>query len=175
MPRPADVRFIRRSRGRVIMSPAISKTIPLSKGRFAVVDGGDYAFLVQWKWCYCNGYAARALPREKGKPRRLVQMHRILLHPPAPFEVDHANGNTLDNRRCNLRICSRSQNNINRKKRTGTSSRYKGVHLHKASGRWIATAKNKYIGCFKTEKEAAEAYNEAIMRISPDFARVNVL
>lgn len=109
---------------------------------------------------YVNCYS----PDNKKVPKRL---HRIIMSAALGEIVDHINGNPLDNRRCNLRIVSSTINNQNAKKRRdGVTSSYKGVHLAEM-GKWKAQiqikGKKKSLGTFRTEKEAAEAYNNALI------------
>lgn len=92
------------------------KKIPLTQGHFAIVDDADYEWLNQWKWrakkaAYLS-YAARSV-RVNGKTET-VYMHRLIMDCPKGKEVDHANRVTFDNRRDNLRICERSENQKNR-------------------------------------------------------------
>jgi len=93
--------------------------------------------------------------------------------------VDHINGNILDNRKQNLRFCTLSQNGMNRKKATNTSSRFKGVHFWTLGNCFKATItinrKNIHLGNFKTEIEAAIAYNSAAIELYGEFARINDL
>jgi hypothetical protein len=99
-------------------------------------------------------------------------------------QADHANGDGLDNRRCNLRICSSAQNNANKKKWTGASS-YKGVSWSASRCRWMAQlgaglhASGKqavrFLGRFRTQEEAAYAYNQAALNQYAEFAVLNQL
>jgi len=105
-------------------------------------------------------------------------MHREIMDAPAGMEVDHINGNGLDNRKCNLRLATSSQNKRNqRKQRRKTSSKYKGVYWHKRDKVWVvriqAEGKEKYIGSYKTEQEAALAYNEAALKYHGEYAKLN--
>lgn len=107
-------------------------------------------------------------------------MHRLLIYVPPGFEVDHINRNGLDNRRANLRTCTKSENAANREKVGGdTSSKYKGVHRRADSGKWMARIKvngrRRSLGCFYSEEEAALAYNVAATEEFGEFARVNVV
>ena len=90
----------------------MTKSIPLTQGKFALVDDEDFEKLNQNVWLFCNGYAARGVNRFPR--RRLLYMHRIILNPPEGFDVDHISHNSLDNRKENLRICSRTENQRNR-------------------------------------------------------------
>lgn len=98
------------------------KTIPLTQGQVALVDDEDYEYLMQWKWCAAwNGntyYAFRGGKKEHGKKRQMIKMHRDLLDTPRGLEVDHLNGNGLDNRRCNIRNCTHKENMQNQHNRT---------------------------------------------------------
>jgi len=95
------------------------KEIKLTQGKFAIVDDADYNWLNQWKWyakICSNGkriYVAR-FQRINGKPTT-IYMHRIITNCPEDKEVDHINGDSLDNRRKNLRIVTRSENSNNRR------------------------------------------------------------
>ena len=155
------------------------KEIPLTRGKVAIVDDEDYAELSKRKWCTTpNGgkqlYAARTRPR--------MSMHRIILKAQPGQQVDHINGNSLDNRRCNLRFANTSQNAANQQKRNG-SSRFKGVAIERRTyslkKRWRARIKlrgKRYnLGYFHTEEEAALAYNQAAQKHFGEFARLNQL
>ncbi|MBG9769668.1 hypothetical protein ABD75_11005 [Bacillus vallismortis] len=93
--------------------------------------------------------------------------------------VDHRNHDTLDNRRANLRLCSIGENNRNRKYSKHNTSEYKGVGWHKTNGRYRArikfNGKSIHLGYFKTEIEAAEAYNKAAIKFHGEFAEINKL
>jgi hypothetical protein len=145
------------------------------QGLSALVDDSHFAALNKHKW-HCEssgGYAVRHV-REEGKVRR-ISMHRLLMGEPAGMEVDHRNGDRLDNRLNNLRICTKAEN---RRNRIATAkSGYKGVSLEK--GRWRASirvgGKTLHLGSFPSAKEAAAAYNQAALREFGDFAWLNTL
>lgn len=88
-------------------------------------------------------------------------------------EVDHKNGNGLDNRKCNLRIATSSQNKANTKIRRDNTSGFKGVIWHKASNKWMARVADKYLGLFRSKYEAAKAYNQKAKEMFGEFARLN--
>ena len=99
------------------------------------------------------------------------------MNAPDGMEVDHINGNGLDNRKANLRLCTRAQNQMNSIKRTGKSSIFKGVSWHKNAWKWRANIKinqkDIHIGYFDTELEAAEAYDIEAIRLFGSFAKTN--
>src|SRR3990167_3275460 len=157
------------------------KRIPLTKGLFTKVDDADFKYLSQWKWHAIDSgkgfYAARQIPNPKGKPRqRKVLMHRLLAQTPNNLITDHINGDSLDNRRKNLRACTESQNNWNRKnKQKNNKSGERGVHWREEEGLWIAQIgfkyKRLYLGCFKTRIEAAKAFKKATKKYHGQYAR----
>jgi hypothetical protein len=109
-------------------------------------------------------------------------MHRLLVEVNLGQEVDHINGNGLDNRKENLRVCTKSQNLGNQKKTklyggVATSSKYKGVSWDKRVQKWVAkigiNGKRVYLGLFEDEEKAAEAYNKAALEYFGEFALLN--
>lgn len=147
------------------------KEIKLTKGYVALVDDEDFDYLRQWKWHVdvqkWSVYAVRASIKE-GKTINVL-MHRALLNPPIGVEIDHIDRNGLNNQRGNLRVCTHSQNSMNRKYKN--ASGYIGVYYHydnlksgikkriysciKVNGIQI------YLGSFITETDAATAYDNA--------------
>ncbi len=153
------------------------KMIPLTQGKYAIVDDADYEWLSQWKWrVSSNKYVIRSGPRSE-KPRRSYSMHRQIMNAPAGMDVDHINGNPLDNRRSNLRVCTHAENQCNQKLRSSSGNPYKGVRLNKSGTRWWAriskNGKEQHLGTFATAEEAAAAYDEAAKQLSGEFARTN--
>ncbi len=100
------------------------KKIPLTQGKFALVDDEDFEYLNQWKWKFLSGYAAR----KKGK--KTIYMHRLVNNTLDNKSTDHINMNKSDNRKENLRSSTSSQNKFNRDS-MGGSSKYKGVSWNK--------------------------------------------
>ena len=86
------------------------KEIKLTRGFVALVDDEDYDYFNQWKWFYCNGYAARQIRREK--KQETCYMHKCILNRLLPFRCFRINGNGLDNRRSNLKKCITDGNRI---------------------------------------------------------------
>lgn len=117
--------------------------------------------------------------RVKGKLQyKHVLIHRYILNPPANMVIDHINGNKLDNRKCNLRVVTTHQNNMNRSKGVKGSSQYKGVSYIASRKRWMAgiQVNNKSInlGFYKSEVNAAQAYNFAAEKYFGEFAKYNI-
>ncbi len=153
--------------------------LTLTKGHVTIIDRED-ADLAELKWHAVGPsgrvYAVRQVtvgPRGGGAVRqRVVFLHRVLV-PGARFEVDHVDGDRLNNRRSNLRAATRSQNQANQKKRSGLTSRFKGVHYSLAHHKWKAKIANKRIGLFAEEADAALAYNLCADEIYGEFAVLN--
>jgi hypothetical protein len=163
---------MRRSNDHVVYD-GVCRIIPTGRNGVicatALIDEADAQICLRYHWCMTShGYAET---RVSGK---LIRLHRFIMNFPTQ-EVDHINGNKLDNRRSNLRVCTRTQNACNLNPRPGCYSRFKGVWKNKL--RWCAfiTANGKriYLGNFKTEEQAASAYNHAALRQHGDFARLN--
>lgn len=156
------------------------KQIKLTQGKVAIVDNEDFERLNKYKW-YANymhkyWYVVRNIKKNKGK-QKTEFMHRVIMNVPDYLEIDHINHNGLDNRRCNLRVCTRSENNMNRRPRKGTSSYYKGVCWDKRSKKWIVRIQSNkkciYLGCFNNEIVAAHFYDMKAKKLFGEFAYLN--
>ena len=153
------------------------KKIPLTQGLFAVVDDRDFGHVNSFKWCANKGaknktaYAVRGV-RLGGKYRREF-MHRVILEVGDNEIVDHINHDTLDNRRGNLRIGVQKQNLLNREGNEGSSSKYKGVSLHKKTGKWAVKFMEKTAGYYDLEDDAARVYNALAFKNDPNWALLN--
>ena len=164
--------------------------IPLTKGKTAKVSVEDYSFLNQFHWHFSKrGYACARINNKLLLMHRLI-LQRILDHEITPKEqCDHINHNRIDNTRENLRLVSNQQNCFNcGKAKRKCSSKYKGVCLsiqryQRKDGsvveysKWVAYIKKDrkrlHIGCFKTEKEAAKAYNAKAVLFFGEYANLN--
>jgi len=153
------------------------RKIPLTQGKFTLVDEEDYEELYKYKWYYHNGYAARSQYNPITQKAPIVLMHRVIMNVKEGEEVDHINHNTLNNRKCNLRVCTSAQNNQNRQfYKTGTSY-YKGVSWNTNKEKWIAqiiyNGKSIYLGTYTDEEQAARAYDKKAIEVHGEFAYTN--
>lgn len=161
-----------------------TKKIPLTKGKFAIVDVEDFKLLNQWRWnLHSTGYACRG---EYGgivnsKPKSItILMHRFIVGNIHNGQVDHINSDKLDNRKENLRICTSSQNKQNSKKyKSGVTSQYKGVCWNKRISRWQVEIQVNYVryflGHFIDESSAALAYNKFALMYHGKFFKFNII
>lgn len=150
--------------------------IPLTRGRHAIVDAADYPELSKHKWyTQCAGRGRHPYACRKAKDRDLIYMHRQIMKPPPGKEVDHIDGNTLNNRRSNLRVCTRLQNAQNRRRYTPRRSRFTGVYP--SGDKWAAEVTHArrvyYLGQFDDEIEAAKAWDRKKFELAGEFARLN--
>lgn len=156
------------------------KEITLTQGQVALVDEDDFAWLSQFNWQACKAsdrhpwYAGSNFKTEKGK--RWLRMHRLIMKAQPGQDVDHIDGNGLNNQKANLRVCSHRENMRNRRPMNG---RFKGVFFEK-DGRqnpWrvhvkTATGQKRYGGC-PTAEDAATVYNFLVAQLFGEFARYN--
>lgn len=144
-----------------------------------MVDDCDFERISQFKWSVDGKqpylYARTHIPLGNGK-RSHPSMHRMVMNAPRGLDVDHINHNTLDNRRTNLRLATRSQTNQNNLGGYAVSG-YKGVFFEKERNCWRAhitlKEKTKYLGRFATVIEGAIAYNNAAKKYFGEFACLN--
>lgn len=149
-------------------------SIPLTNSdAVALVDDADAPTIAAHSWRIdANGYAV------SGPGKALVYMHRLLLQPPAGVQVDHANRQPLDNRRANLRYADAHLQAHNRRKRPNSTSAYWGVarhpnHRHPWRAQIRIHGRQRHLGCYSTEAEAAQAYDAAARAHYGDAARTN--
>lgn len=155
------------------------KEIPLTKGKVAIVDDDDYDVISKYNWYFHkNGYALRNRIKEDGTGGKVIRMHRVISGAEEGSDVDHINGDKLDNRKVNLRVVSRSQNNYNRRIQSNNTSGYKGVSWSKQKGKWHAriflnNRKLKHLGFFDDVVDAAKAYNIGALMYHREHAKLN--
>lgn len=148
------------------------------EGKFALVDDEDFPFLSRFVWVLAksNKYKYYVRSFVEGK---YVFMHRLLANPPSTLKVDHIDGNTLNNTKENLRVCSQQQNCMNRVTQLSCSSKYKGVYWQKSTSKWVAqigfNKKRITVGLFTLEKDAAIAYNSKAIELLGEFANLNII
>jgi len=153
--------------------------VPLSHGNFSIVDTDDYDHLSKYKWYtsqdgnHFYAYAYISIGNKKKK----IFIHRYIMNAPKGLVVDHIDGNGLNNRKSNLRICTKAQNVQNCRPRSNCSSKYKGVFWNKANKKWSATIHKgdmrMYLGGFKKEIDAARAYDQTAAEFFGEFAYLN--
>lgn len=158
------------------------KEIKLTKGKFALVDDEDFERINQYKWqaIYKKDkkiyIAKRSRTKKESDSPVYILMHRQIMNiNNSKIQVDHINHNTLDNRRCNLRLCNNSQNNMNKKGRSDNTSEYKGVSFYhnKFHAEIMVNQKSYRLGSFDTAIEAAKAYNAKALELHKEFAYLN--
>lgn len=151
------------------------KLISRGKEFYTKVDDDMYDALSsrRWRVHYNNGKYYSV----EGYSPKMSLMHRIITNCPNGMVVDHINGDTLDNRSCNIRVCTQRENAQNRGIQKNNKSGLIGVR--KEGSRWIASAKvdykAKWIGSFQTKKEAAIAYNNFIKESRGEYANLNII
>jgi len=166
------------------------RSIPLTKGRVALVDDSDFDEISQFTWyaverrhcCYAARYAYEGGDGSGARGARGTQfsvfMHRQITKAPAGLYVDHRNGDGLLNTRENLRTCTPSQNQHNRRHfQTGKSSRFIGVVWDRRRNKWMAHIKDGgktiFLGRFVDETDAAAARDCAAIKLFGEFASTN--
>jgi len=150
-----------------------TKLIPLTQGKFAMVDPADFEWLKDFKWhaikVSSNYYACRKVG---GKS---ILMHREIMQPPEGMVVDHKNHQSLDNHRCNLRVCTQQENVCNSRP-CGAKSGFKGVspHRNKWSSKLKYKGKTYRMGDFDDPVEAARARDRKAHELCSEYAWFNL-
>lgn len=151
--------------------------IALPCGRTAIIDADDFEKVRKYSWRYSAGeYGHGAVVAWDRDIKWPVLLHRLIMEAPKGVEVDHINRNVLDNRRTNLRLCSRKENSRNRNY-TKSNGLPKGVHWRTGSSTYRAaiSVDGEFIslGSFRDPITAAVAYDEAAIKYFGEFARLN--
>lgn len=157
----------------------MTKEIRLNNGMVTFIDAEDYDSVSKCKWQAKLAVSGKYYAVKNGTQR----LHRLLMNAPAGMQVDHINGDTLDNRKSNLRLCTHAQNQMNRPPQNmNKTSPYKGVSIASSWERgrikkWkVAIDVNKkriFVGYFPDEIEAAKAYDAAATKYHGEFAYLN--
>lgn len=144
------------------------KEIQLSQGKVALVDDEMFDLLNSFKWhahrAVNSFYAYRRFRKDDGKQGNLAMHHMVAGFPLNGYEVDHIQGNTLDNRRSMLRVVTKRQNmqNTRIQREADKSSKYIGVCWDKSRKKWLSSiqvnGKNLFLGRFDTQEAAFQAY-----------------
>jgi len=172
-------KFLNRTSTREAISDATNNGcvfVMLGHGKYCLIDKDDIHLLGKYRWHYnLRGYAAR-WARKDGR-QKLVYLHRLVINAPDGKFCDHINHDTLDNRKCNLRLCNKSQNACNSRKRKNTISKFRGVCWDKSKRKYTAQIRTLgrqiNLGRFFSEEEAAAAYNKAAIEHHGVFAKLN--
>jgi len=154
------------------------REIKLTQGKVALVDDEDYERLNRYRWCAFRNlntyYASRSISGSA-----TISMHRQILSVSPGKEIDHKDGNGLNNQKDNLRSCTHSQNCANQRSQVNVSSKFKGVFWETGRRKWNASigvaGQRMHLGRFKTEKAAALVYNVAAINHFGEFARLNIV
>lgn len=151
--------------------------IPLTQGKIALIDDEDWPLVAGFKWHARVKRDRRCAYAVSCRDGRRIHMHRVILDAPPCAEVDHVNGDGLDNRRKNLRLATRSENQWNKVLYKTNTSGYKGVFWDKNCSRFRAAIKvfgvRRYLGSFLTAADAARAYDAAARDLHGEFAGLN--
>lgn len=153
------------------------KTIPLTQNMVTIVDDEDFNELNKRKWSAAKGCNVYYAVRTSHPTPKTILMHRVIMNAKKGDEIDHKNNDGLDNRKENLRFCTKSENQHNQISRIGQSSKFKGVGWSKSNRRWISqiriNGKRIHLGSFEDEEEAARAYDIAARKYFGEFACLN--
>lgn len=149
------------------------KKIKITQGLFVKVDDSDYATLNKHPWFVQYTGAKKKYPYAVRKVRgKKIPMHRHIMGNPVNMHVDHINHDTLDNRRCNLRVCTATQNKQNQETQLASRTGKKGVQPG-YGGKFVVFVRASYVGTFDDIKAAAMAYDIEAIRLFGEFASTN--
>lgn len=155
------------------------KKIELTQGEVALIDDKDYERVSQYKWTLLKREKLMHAYR-KDINNKTINLHRFVMDliEGDKRQIDHINGDGLDNQKDNLRICSIRENSFNRGKNKNNTSGYKGVIWNKQASKWqarINIPKQKHLGFFANIMDAAIAYNNAATKYHGGFAKLNLI
>lgn len=158
--------------GDVSHTESTVKQIPLTKGLVAIVDDEDYERVSIFKW-NAGHNERRTCYAQRATRDKTIMMHRFILGAQDEQEVDHIDGDGLNNQKSNLRLCSRRENQWH--KRGWAPSGFKGVYPMGKKWRAVITAygHKHYLGCFDSPVAAARMYDQAARQLHGDFAYLN--
>jgi hypothetical protein len=155
------------------------KTINVGIAKTAKVSDADFKLVSQYKWCVSRFRRGGGEYAVTTINRKMVYMHRMILSPGRGQFVDHKDGDGLNNARSNIRLCCSSENSRNSRKIKHKTSIYKGVHFNKEDGKWMCqiqlNGRRSTVGRYKTQEEAALAYNAIAKSEYGKYARLNVI
>lgn len=158
----------------------MAKHIPLTQNQFTIISDIDYARVRKYKWCAAWNNSTKSFYAVRVVGSKTIQLAAFILNLPTGLQPDHKDGNTLNNKRSNLRSATRSQNCANRSKRSDNTSGFKGVCFDKSrrnSRVWLAQitymGKTKHLGHYETSVQAAYAYDQAAKQLYGKFAKLN--
>lgn len=164
----------------------MEKELPLrgknGVGIYMLIDDEESERIIQRSWWAQRAphttYAYTQVYDRPSKKYKTIMLHRFIMNvTDSNIEVDHINGNGLDNRKRNLRLCPDGENSRNTKSHRNSSSQYKGVCWHKNNKKWQAdiydNGRHVYLGQYDNEIEAAHAYDRAAIQLFGEFARLN--
>lgn len=162
------------------------REIKLTQGYVAIVDDEDFDRVNGYAWFFSVSKKASRNNKQIGYAKRNLfsggkytteYLHRFIMNPGKGLHVDHINGDKLDCRRSNMRVCTQTENNRNTSAQRNSTSKYRGVCWDNGRKMWLAQiktgGKNKYLGHFENEKDAAIAYNEYSRCVFGEFSSSN--
>lgn len=149
--------------------------LKLNKNKYTLIDKEDFDKVSQFNWFFNGKHAYRTV--QKNYKSKTIYLHRFITNCPKGKTVDHINGDGLDNRKENFRICSQKNNSYNAKICKRNKSGFKGVSWIKSRKKWyVSIEKNGYsmsLGLFLDKEEAALAYNKYAKKYFGQYARLN--
>lgn len=162
--------------------PNDSTIIKLTKGQESIIDAEDFAKVSEYNWYTLKQpnyqktrYVAQTCVKQPDGKWKTIYLHRFLIDAPKGLMVDHINGDTLDNRKANLRLCTNGQNQRNRNRMSNNQSGFKGVCYVEKHNFYTASiqceGKKIHLGTFSTAESAFEAYKAAAKKMHGEFAK----